>query len=103
MMQRWTFSRRSSQTTKTHVLNKKLVYELQIAQNVGAFQDGSRLDGKFQINVTPKPGQNVAGIDRIVKTEIANVISNGITPRELQRAQNLYKASFFKPPRQQPG
>jgi zinc protease len=80
---------------KNSRLYKKLVYELQIAQNVGAFQDGSRLDGKFQINVTPKPGQSVAEIDRIVKTEIANVISNGIAPRELQRAQNLYKASFL--------
>jgi zinc protease len=80
---------------KNSRLYKKLVYELQIAQNVGAFQDGSRLDGKFQINVTPKPGQSVAEIDRIVKTEIASVISNGIAPRELQRAQNLYKASFL--------
>jgi len=80
---------------KNSRLYKKLVYELQIAQNVRAFQDGSRLDGKFQIDVTPKPGQKVADIDRIVETEIGNVISNGITQRELQRAQNLYKASFL--------
>ena len=80
---------------KNSRLYKKLVYELQIAQNVRAFQDGSRLDGKFQIDVTPKPGQKVADIDRIVRTEIANVISNGVTQRELQRAQNLYKASFL--------
>ncbi len=80
---------------KNSRLYKKLVYELQIAQNVSAFQDGSRLDGKFQIDVTPKPGQKVADIDRIVEAEIANVISNGVTPRELQRAQNLYKASFL--------
>jgi len=74
---------------KNSRLYKKLVYELQIAQNVRAFQDGSRLDGKFQIDVTPKPGQKVADIDRIVQTEIGNVISNGIAPRELQRAQNI--------------
>jgi zinc protease len=80
---------------KNSRLYKKLVYEMQIAQNVRAFQDGSRLDGKFQIDVTPKPGQKVADIDRIVQSEIANVISNGITQRELQRAQNLYKASFL--------
>ena len=80
---------------KNSRLYKKLVYELQVAQNVRAFQDGSRLDGKFQIDVTPKPGQKVADIDRIVQTEIANVISKGITQRELQRAQNLYKASFL--------
>jgi zinc protease len=80
---------------KNSRLYKKLVYELQVAQNVRAFQDGSRLDGKFQIDVTPKPGQKTADIDRIVQTEIANVISNGVTQRELQRAQNLYKASFL--------
>lgn len=80
---------------KNSRLYKKLVYEMQIAQNVRAFQDGSRLDGKFQLDVTPKPGQKTADIDRIVETEIGNVISNGITQRELQRAQNLYKASFL--------
>lgn len=80
---------------KNSRLYKKLVYDLQIAQSVSAFQDGSRLDGKFQIDVTPKPGQKVADIDRIVQAEIANVINTGVTPRELQRAQNLYKASFL--------
>jgi len=80
---------------KNSRLYKKLVYELQIAQNVSAFQDGSRLDGKFQIDVTPKPGQQVADIDRIVRTEIGNLITSGVMPRELQRAQNVYKASFL--------
>jgi zinc protease len=80
---------------KNSRLYKKLVYDLQIAQNVRAFQDGSRLDGRFEIDVTPKPGQNVADIDRIVQSEIANVITNGVMPRELQRAQNIYKASFL--------
>ena len=80
---------------KNSRLYKKLVYEMQTAQNVGAFQDGSRLDGKFQIDVTPKPGQKVADIDRVVESEIANVIANGVSQRELQRAQNVYKASFL--------
>jgi len=80
---------------KNSRLYKKLVYELQTAQQVGAFQDGSRLDGKFQIDVTPKPGQKVADIDHVVEAEIANVIANGVTQRELQRAQNVYKASFL--------
>jgi zinc protease len=80
---------------KNSRLYKKLVYEMQVAQNVRAFQDGSRLDGKFQLDVTPKPGQKTADIDRIVQAEITNVINNGVAPRELQRAQNLYKASFL--------
>ena len=80
---------------KNSRLYKKLVYELQVAQNVAAFQDGGRLDGKFQIDVTPKPGQKVADIDRLVQVEITNVISGGVTPRELKRAQNSYKATFL--------
>lgn len=80
---------------KNSRLYKHLVYELQVAQDVGAVQDGSRLDGKFQIDVTPKPGQKVSDIDRLVETEIKNVIDNGITSRELQRAQNSFKARFL--------
>jgi len=80
---------------KNSRLYKKLVYDLQVAQSVGAFQDGGRLDGKFQIDVTPKPGQKVADIDKLVEAEITNVINDGITTRELQRAQNSYKASFL--------
>jgi zinc protease len=80
---------------KNSRLYKKLVYELQVAQSVSAFQDGSRLDGKFQIDVTPKPGQKVADIDKLVQAELTNVINNGITPRELQRAKNVYKSSFL--------
>jgi zinc protease len=80
---------------KNSRLYKKLVYDLQVAQEVEAFQDGGRLDGKFEIDVTPKPGQKVVDIDRLVQAEIANVINNGVTTRELQRAQNSYKASFL--------
>jgi zinc protease len=80
---------------KNSRLYKRLVYELQVAQDVGAGQDGSRLDGKFQIDVTPKPGQKVADIDHLVEAEIKNVMDNGITPRELQRAQNSFKARFL--------
>jgi zinc protease len=80
---------------KNSRLYKKLVYELQVAQNARASQGGSRLDGKFQIDVTPKPGQKVADIDRIVQAEIANLINTGVTPRELQRVQNLYRSAFL--------
>jgi zinc protease len=80
---------------KNSRLYKKLVYELQTAQSVSAFQDGSRLDGKFQIDVTPKPGQKVSDIDRVVQAQIDSVIGSGIAPRELQRAQNVYKAGFL--------
>ena len=80
---------------KNSRLYKKLVYDLQIAQNARAFQESGKLDGKFQVDIIPMPGQKVADIDRVVQTEIANIIQKGISTRELQRAQNSYKASFL--------
>jgi len=80
---------------KNSRLYKKLVYELQIAQNARASHDSGRLDGKFQVDVTPMPGQKTTDIDRVVQAEISNVIKNGISVRELQRAQNSFKASFL--------
>jgi zinc protease len=80
---------------KNSRLYKKLVYELQIAQNARASQESGRLDGKFQVDITPMPGQKVTDTDRVVQAELSNIIKNGISTRELQRAQNSYKASFL--------
>jgi zinc protease len=80
---------------KNSRLYKKLVYDLQIAQNARAFQESGRLDGKFQVDIIPMPGQKVAAIDQVVRTEIASIIQKGVSTRELQRAQNSYKASFL--------
>jgi zinc protease len=80
---------------KNSRLYKKLVYDLQIAQTARAFQESGKLDGKFQVDVTPMPGQKVGDIDKVVKAEISNIIENGVSTRELQRAQNSYKASFL--------
>lgn len=80
---------------KNSRLYKKLVYDLQVVQSVQAGQQSSRLTGKFQIDVLPKPGQATAEIDKLVQAEIAGVINNGITQRELMRAQNSYRAQFL--------
>lgn len=80
---------------KNSRLYKKLVYDLQVVQSVQARQESGRLDGKFQIDVLPKPEQATGDIDKLVQAEIAGVISNGITQRELVRAQNSYRAQFL--------
>jgi zinc protease len=80
---------------KNSRLYKKLVYDLQIVQSVRANQESMRLTGKFQIDVLPKLGQSTAEIDKLVHAEIASVINNGITERELVRAQNIYRARFL--------
>jgi zinc protease len=80
---------------KTSRLYKRLVYDMQVAQDVRASQDAMHLDGMFQIVVTPKPGETPATMARLVNEEIARVIENGVTERELARAQNTIRARFL--------
>jgi Predicted Zn-dependent peptidases len=80
---------------KNSRLYKRLVYDMQVAQSVRASQESSRLAGYFQIDVTPKPGQNLPAIDQIIKEEVQRVMSEPITPRELARVQNSFRASFL--------
>ena len=77
---------------KNSRLYKKLVYDLQVAQDINAGQRSLHLDGFFQVDVTPKPGQSPAKIDSLARAEIEKVITGGITQRELERAQNTIRA-----------
>src|SRR6185436_16020426 len=87
---------------KNSRLYKRLVYDLQIAQDVTAFQASAALDSQFQIVVTARPGDAAttpaASIDRIktiVDEEIVKLQQAPPTPREFQRAINQIEASFY--------
>jgi zinc protease len=80
---------------KNSRLYKRLVYEMQVAQDVRAFQLSNRLDGLFSVAVTPKPGQSPARMAQLVNEEIRKLGAQGITDRELARAQNTYRAQFL--------
>jgi zinc protease len=76
-------------------LYKRLVYELQVAQDVNAFNSSQRLDGGFQIVVTPKPGHTPAEMAKLVNEELQKLMTDGISDRELARAQNSTRAQFL--------
>jgi len=76
-------------------LYKRLVFDMQVAQDVSAFNNSTKLDGNFNIIVTPKPGQTPTRMAELVKEEIDKVVKDGITPRELARALNSRRASFL--------
>ena len=76
-------------------LYKRLVFDMQVAQDVSAFNSSTKLDGNFNIIVTPKPGQTPTRMAELVKEEIDKVVKDGITPRELARALNSRRASFL--------
>jgi len=87
---------------KNSRLYKRLVYDLQIAQDVSAFQMSRALDSQFQIVVTSRPadagGTPQTLIDRIrtiVDEELAALQKTPPTAREFGRAINQIEASFY--------
>jgi len=88
---------------KNSRLYKRLVYELQIAQDVTAFQGSSALASSFGVIVTakPKPGESktpaamIADVQRIVDEEIDKLRQEPPSAREMERAINQYEASFY--------
>ena len=80
---------------KNSRLYKRLVYDMQVVQSVRASQQSSRLASKFEIDVTPKPGQSLAGIDKVINEEIKKLMNEPVTEREIARAKNSYRSSFL--------
>ena len=80
---------------KNSRLYKRLVYDLQIAQDVNSYENGERLAGYFQIIVTARKGVAPNRIDAIVRDELARLEKDGITSRELARVQNSTRSQFL--------
>jgi zinc protease len=80
---------------KNSRLYKRLVYDLQIAQDVSAFQESRKLDGSFQVIVTARSGHTLAEIEKIIQEEINRIKAEPPSERELQRAVNQYESSFL--------
>jgi len=76
-------------------LYKRLVYELQIAQDVSAFQDSRRLASTFQIIATARSGHPLSELERVIQEEINRIKGEPPKAREVQRAVNQYEASFL--------
>jgi zinc protease len=80
---------------KNSRLYKRLVYDLQIAQDVSAFQASQDLASWFAIVVTAREGHSLTEIERVVQEEIDRIKKEPPTQRELDRAVNQYEASFL--------
>jgi zinc protease len=80
---------------KNSRLYKRLVYEMQIAQSVNAFQSSSALSSSFEIIATPRPGHTVAEVLAVIDEELARVQQEAPTAHEVERAINQFEASFY--------
>lgn len=80
---------------KNSRLYQKLVYELQIAQDVRASQSSSKLSSQFQIVATARSGHNLEELKKVIQQEIDKIKNEAPAKRELQRTVNQYEASFL--------
>ena len=80
---------------KNSRLYKRLVYDLQIAQDVTAFQASRALNSEYQIIVTARPTASIDRIRAIVDEEITRIQQTAPADREFTRAINQVEASFY--------
>jgi zinc protease len=85
---------------KNSRLYKRLVYDLQVAQNVSASQNSAPLGSMYLIDVVARPTSDppaaaLAKLKAIVDEELTKLRETGPEPRELERALNQVEASFY--------
>ena len=68
---------------KNSRLYKRLVYDMQIAQNVQAFQESQALSSYFLIEATPRPGHTVDELQKVIDEEIAKLQREPPTAHEV--------------------
>jgi zinc protease len=77
-------------------LYQRLVYEMQIADDVSAWQGGGRLGGEFQLSATARRGVPLADLERVILEELERVKSEAPEARELERIVNQNEVSFLE-------
>lgn len=80
---------------KNSRLYKRLVYEMQIAQDVSAGQGSRALGSSFTIQATAKPGHTLAELEKVIQEELDRLKGSPPDARELARAVNGYESSFL--------
>ncbi len=80
---------------KNSRLYKRLVYELQVAQDVNAGQGSQGLASTFSVVVTARSGHGLEEIRKLVDEEIEKLKQAPPSERELERFQNRTEAGFF--------
>ena len=81
--------------SKNARLTRKLVYELEIVQDVNAMQFSGKYGGHFMIVATTKPGKSLDEIKKIILDEVSLLAEKNISAQELDRSKNIIKSNFI--------
>jgi zinc protease len=77
-------------------LYRRLVYDMQIAQDVSAFQQSQALGSVFTIVATARPGQTLEKIQAVIDEELDKLRTAPADEREMARTLNQLEASFYR-------
>lgn len=81
---------------KNSRLHQRLVYELQIADDVAAFQSSNRLSSQFILYATARSGHTLDELELAIEEELERVKAEAPSEREVQRMLNGYETSFYE-------
>lgn len=82
--------------SKSAALNRRLIYEKQVASNVDTWVDDQELSGLLNILVTVKKGIDPAVAEQELDAVLKNIIERGPTAAEMDRAKSRYLANFSR-------
>jgi zinc protease len=82
--------------SKSSRLERRLVYEKELATSVSAGASGGELAGRFTLTATVKNGVNPADVEREMDAVVSELLDKGVTTEELLRAQNRNLADFLR-------
>ncbi len=80
---------------KSSRLYRRLVYDMQIAQDVFAFQSSAELGSEFCIVSTARSGHGLAGLETVIQEELDRLEAEPPSEREVVRAINQLEAGFL--------
>lgn len=81
--------------SKNSRLTRKLVYDLQLVQDVNTMQFSGKYGGHFMTVATAKPGKSLDNIKQIIFDELNLLIRDGILNSELERSKNSIRSNFI--------
>jgi zinc protease len=77
-------------------LERLLVVEKQLAQDVAVYQASSTFSSTFNIQVTLRGEADLATVEKLVTAELERVRNEPVTDRELKRAVTTYEAQAIR-------
>ncbi|MCP4547689.1 MAG: insulinase family protein [bacterium] len=81
---------------KTSRLYKTLVYDLQVAQDVDAYQESREVAGDYIIEASPTEGHTLEELEELIDAELRKIFDKGINKGELKLAKTTIEANFIR-------